>query len=852
MLDLVRGHASALREIDVAGQLLVSRTPDDLRSALQLGVKRQDVATGHQVSFSMMTSWAVVGRIRRAEALARSAGSPRDVMRALANLAIALTRYGHAEIAEGILGTATDAAWADAALAKMTREAAEAHDVSTAARLAGQVGRRPYADRAFAALIRAVADAGDFEWAEDLLRSEVSEQRFKTRAVASIVAARARIGDAVTAFERAKMELDPATRSTALEALARVVSSRGNLEMFEEVLAEISDRAIVERCRAAAATLIYANGGREAVDALIESLADPSARAQASIQLTLALVDDHRLPEAEQVVARTRIGTGEATIALAIAVADTGDLDNAERLAKQISEERPRAQCLGAIARRAAALGRFDRAEYLAREIVKPEGIAATLAAVARVSYRAGGHDRGLALAAAAEELYRDNAKQRRTSRALQAMATALADTGDARRAWKLLKAITDKVDRDIAAQSVAPALVRNGLGDDAESLLKSLPNNQRAKSTRAALAIAYAEIGNEGRADELIESLVGTPQCVVVLSRLAVFLNSTGNLAGAANLAQRAARLASELTLSGTEDVLVSVVGALASVNNVDGALNRARSAEIDSTRQAAIAEVASVLADAGDVERATALIRELGEGQLADKVLIRLIRAATVADDLPLTFSLLDQLQDDWSRSVARGTVVRLLVNTRPELCDGLLWEAANFARRSSDPARALADTAAAAYCAELTQPARRLLAEAFTRGPWISLLPALSQVDPTALAELADAYVRQETRQPDIGLAQLAEASPGTSRQTGTAAASQLKALTDNRGAVTAWSAGVSGVAATFAGVLASRATTPLSQNPWFIICVVIACLTFAILLGVGFLGLISWWRSREPNL
>src|SRR6266851_751015 len=72
-----------------------------------------------------------------------------------------------------------------------------------------------------------------------------------------------------------------------------------------------------------------------------------------------------------------------------------------------------------------------------------------------------------------------------------------------------------------------------------------------------------------------------------------------------------------------------------------------------------------------------------------------------------------------------------------------------------------------------------------------------------------------------------------------------------MPDNRGALIAWSAGVSALAATFAGVLASRATTPLSQNPWFIACVSVACLAFAILLLAGLALLLSWWHSRRPQ-
>jgi hypothetical protein len=851
MLDIAGGHASALREIDNAGKLLVSSAPDDLNSALQLAIERQDVANGHHVSFPVMTTWAAVGNINRAEALARSAGTSRDVMRALVALAIALTRYGRSEFAEKILGSTADPAWADAAFAKMAREAARAHDVSTAAQLAGRVMRRPYADRAFAALVGAAADVGDFEWAEDLLRSEIAEQQMKTQAIASIVAARARKGDTAIALARAKEERDPAVRNAALVALARVTASRHDAKTFEEALRDITNAAIVERCRAESAALVYSNGGRQAVDRLVDSLTEVNAKTQASLELALALVADHQLRDAEDIITEIQSNKPETAITLATAVADTGDLDNAYRLARQISDDRLRDRCFDAIARSAAELGQFDRGEYFAREIAKPEGAAHALAAIARVSYRAGGRDRGVVLATAAEALYRDHAKQRRTSRALQAIATALADIDEAQIAWRLLKSATDQIDRDIAAQSVAPALIRGEFVDDAESLLDSLPDNIRAKSTRAAMVVAYAQIGDRARAEELAESLGGTPQGVVALSRLAMFLGTAGDLTKAADLSRRAARQANQFIRSGAEDVLVSVVGALANLNDVEAALALARSIEIESTRQAAISEVASTFANAGNIGRTMELIQELDAGQSIDKVLIKLIRAITPRD-VSLSFELMGQLHEDWARSVARGEAARLLVNTRPELCDALLREAAVFARRSPDPARALGDTAAAASCTELAQPARRLLAEAFTYGSWTSLLTALSQVDPSMLAELADAFAPLDQQTPVMRRAQPIQDSGVVSMQQATHTTSTRRGLQGNTGSVIAWSAGVSAVAATFAGVLAARATTPLSGNPWFVACIVIAVAAFAILFGVGLVGLISWWRSGEPDL
>jgi hypothetical protein len=500
MLDLVDGHAFSLREIDIAGQLLISQTPDDLRSALRLAIERHEIAKGHQVPFSVMTTWAVVGYPRHAEALARSAGNPRDVMRALVALAVALTRSGNSELAERILGTATHAEWADAALAMMASRAARSGDVPRAAQLTARVTGRQQADRAFAALIGAAAAAGDFEWAENLLRKEVAGQQMRAKAVAAIVVARARTGDFEIAFGRAKEELDPIVRNAALQALARVASSRADFEMFENVLGEISDAAVVEWCRGDSADSVYSYGGRDAVEALIASLHDLRAKETASVFLAISLAHDNQLSDAEEIISHIQLTPTEAAISLATAVADMGSLESAERLAKQIRKPEGKAHCLGAIARSAAQLGRFDRAEYFAREIDKPEGSAVALTAISRVSHRAGDRQRSVALAAAAEDLYRNHSKQTRTSYALRVMAMVLADIDDVHRSWNLLTAITEEVDRSIAAESVAAALVRGGLTVEAESLLRSLPAGSRARATCAAVAIEYAKTGNSAR----------------------------------------------------------------------------------------------------------------------------------------------------------------------------------------------------------------------------------------------------------------------------------------------------------------------------------------------------------------
>jgi WD40 repeat protein len=75
--------------------------------------------------------------------------------------------------------------------------------------------------------------------------------------------------------------------------------------------------------------------------------------------------------------------------------------------------------------------------------------------------------------------------------------------------------------------------------------------------------------------------------------------------------------------------------------------------------------------------------------------------------------------------------------------------------------------------------------------------------------------------------------------------------LVSMAENRRAVVAWSAGVSAVAAAFAAIIASRATTSLSRNAWFVACLVVALIAFAILLAAGVPDIISWLRERKDK-
>jgi hypothetical protein len=73
-----------------------------------------------------------------------------------------------------------------------------------------------------------------------------------------------------------------------------------------------------------------------------------------------------------------------------------------------------------------------------------------------------------------------------------------------------------------------------------------------------------------------------------------------------------------------------------------------------------------------------------------------------------------------------------------------------------------------------------------------------------------------------------------------------------VADNRRAVVAWSAGLSAVAATLAGIVASRSAVGLWHNWGFICLLALTLLTSAILVAAGIPDLIGWLRERHPDI
>jgi hypothetical protein len=75
--------------------------------------------------------------------------------------------------------------------------------------------------------------------------------------------------------------------------------------------------------------------------------------------------------------------------------------------------------------------------------------------------------------------------------------------------------------------------------------------------------------------------------------------------------------------------------------------------------------------------------------------------------------------------------------------------------------------------------------------------------------------------------------------------------LKDVTESRRVVLAWSGAICNAGAALAALLVARANTPLSHNPWFILCIAISLLAFALLLVTGLPELANWRHESQER-
>ncbi|MFD3499323.1 hypothetical protein [Streptomyces sp. NPDC058678] len=789
MREFTGGDGAALNEIQAVEQLVAERAGHPLLDSVRLAVHRDRL--GHRnagLPHALPKAWAAAGRTSRALALARGFSNPERRGLALADVAgELLTRGGETHTASELLAEAETCARQcgeqlsnnlirDRVIEHLVR--AERYD--EAAETARALDDSIFGPHPYTRVVTGWLAAGRLDRAQELVRTAPDEQ-CAALGTEAVVAALIEEGQAAEAERLARAAAFPAARIRGLITVGAALTRSGERPRAERLYAEASLLAAYDEHRAVQVTgLLLAGEFKRALTAARtvrdrsrrqRALADvvkhcaEAGQFEAALRLARSLGKNTR-PSALRNVALSLARKGEHERALALALeisqpgtdsgtllcslvrvlAEAGEIDAAETLARSADEWvwRRSALCeiVGSLARRED----FGRATDLAASIEDPEGQARAMVDVALELARSGRQEQ-------AEQILQDVETRTRFPDALTAAlklshaAMAFGEAGRLEEALSLLHDVEELFPRwDVVRfagkelTAVVSSLAAVGEMDRAAALLgRIIPDQRRGAVT--ALVRCLAASGAHERARALAESYIldrsddplrvydvngalvrGLAQAhdfdraeSVIRETPDFYFRSEcgGDLALAmaeAGLHDRAKALVDELTTSvpvaGTPDV----VRALIKVGEHDWAVALAAEAESYVDEQEEV-HWASVVPLAG-------VMVALGR---YDEAVVRVER-------------LLQDLDEQTTRAVTE--VVSALADA------GALGQAERLTRLLVAPASAAQAYTSVAAAATDPAQARRLTALALQAGGWVPALPALLRHAPETVPLVIDA--------------------------------------------------------------------------------------------------------------
>ncbi len=467
-----------------------------------------------------------------AEALARTISHPSQRAVALTKVAIVIARAGDPDRAEAL--ARTTGTFEHAALTEVVLAIAQAGYPDRAEAVARTITSPDDLVQALADLATAAADAGDTSRASRLaadaeaLGRTIIGYRAKTQALAELAIAAAHAGHISRAEALARTigdfyDHDP----TALTKLATAIARAGDPDRAKTLAHTITDyrakiRALTELTTAAGAAGDTSRASRLAADAeaLVRIIGDPIAKAQALTKLITAAgaAGDtgraSRLAADAEALART-VTVYRGVLPIELAIDRARKSSRASGLAADsgaiplLVSSFDQAQAFTGLATAIAQAGDPDRAEALARTITRPSGQAQALTGVVTAIAGAGDTGRASRLAADAEALARTITNPSEQARTLADLAAAGAgDTGRASRlaadAEALARTVTNPSEQVQALADLAMAAARGGdtgrasrLAGDAEALARTIihPSGQARQLTGVAKVVARRKL---------------------------------------------------------------------------------------------------------------------------------------------------------------------------------------------------------------------------------------------------------------------------------------------------------------------------------------------------------------------
>ena len=500
-----------------------------------------------QALAELATAAAHAGQTSRAEALARTIGDFYDHdPAALTELATAIAQAGDPDRAEALAHTITGYRAKIRALTGLATAAGAAGDTGRASRLAAdaEAATRTIGDpiakaQALTGLATAAGAAGDTGRASRLAADAEAATRTigdpiaKAQALTGLITAAGAAGDtgrasrlAADAEAATRTIGDPIAKAQALTGLITAAGAAGDTGRASRLAAD---------AEALARTITVYSGPLPIELARKSSLASGLAADSGAIPLLVSSFDQ-----------------AQAFTGLATAIAQAGDPDRAEALARTITRPTGQAQALTRLVTAITGTGDIGRAsrlaadaEALARTITNPSDQVRALADLAMAAAGGGDTDRASRLAADAEALARTITNPSDQVRALADLAMAAAGGGDTDRASRLAadaealaRTITNPSDQarqltglakvvarrklpssfgpahrpvTQALTRLATALSQAGDPDGAETVARAITDASGRARALADLAAAAAGAGDIGRAGRLLAQILVT-----------------------------------------------------------------------------------------------------------------------------------------------------------------------------------------------------------------------------------------------------------------------------------------------------------------------------------------------------
>lgn len=580
MLEVSGADTDALAEIASTQALIAGHDTPDLAAMVRLAVHRTRLRDRATRVPPFASSWAGLGRLTRAETVARVADAPGSRAAALAAVATAAAKKGETERALRLLDEAESAARApgertarEDALKAVATAAAQVGALDRAQSIAFALDDALLQARTLAIIARSDAVRSDvdrsFRYAAHIEHASESVTTDAGRCQLLLTAAQVTVGAGDLA--RARQLLDKAEqiatrRSQSAfsddlwESIALAFGHLGDTEHAEALIDRI-DTAYAQA--SALCRLINQAMGRDATErvtalitrteAIARSITGSVEQAQRLLWLAVpaARNGDHTagmrlLTEAVhkiRLLDNTLIVDSLLREASQVA-AQIGEFDYAETLIDEHIHPVMADSTREWVVRNLAFAGHLDRAHALARAITTPVARVQALEAVADAAADRHDAQRTAALTSEAEAVARRFTDNIRRTRELAVLAVAAADHGDDEQASTLLvraegiaRSITYDMDRSRALEAVTHAATEIGLDPAAVHHPDSTATPWDEATPQSSIETAISQ-GHLQHARDLARSVTDSDHRVTALRTVASALANAGDIEDAWDLA--------------------------------------------------------------------------------------------------------------------------------------------------------------------------------------------------------------------------------------------------------------------------------------------------------------------------